>query len=141
MSKLYLPLLFCVLLFSQCDPTPEEPTSDGSEQEKNLAGNYEGFKVFDKSGEDSTAVSLKLEWVSEHAMKLEEVSPFQHVKDLRLSGMDFTYDRGIGEDDCGVITMTGTGKFNGTHLYVIETIRCVKNNGPDKIIEYRVTKK
>src|SRR5690242_16209475 len=104
MLKIYLPFLFCFFLFSQCQSAgDEEPASGEIDSEKGLTGEYEGFKVFDKSSTDSLQVSLKLDWISEHEMKLEELKPFNHIKQIRMNGMEFTYDRGIGEDDCGVI--------------------------------------
>ncbi len=142
MLKLCSILLWCLFFLAGCKKESDvsQPVVDEQIAKKALSGTYKGYKHFNKSGEDSLAVTIKLEWTSDDKMKLEEIAPFNHVKHIVLNGMEFSYDRGIGEDDCGAITMTGTGSINGTRLYAIETIKCVKGNGPDKFVEYRVTK-
>jgi hypothetical protein len=142
MPKLCAILLCCLFFMAGCKKGSDvsEPALDDQIAKKALSGTYKGYKHFNKSGGDSLAVTIKLEWVGDNKMNLEEIAPFNHIKHIVLNGMEFSYDRGIGEDDCGIITMTGTGNINGTRLYVIETIKCIKGNGPDKFVEYRVTK-
>jgi hypothetical protein len=142
MLKRYAGILFCLALCTNCKKEAEkEPVVKEPEiTEKSLTGTYEGYKFFNKSYKDSLAVTMKVEWISDKKMNIEEITPFKHIKQIELTGFDFTYDRGIGEDDCGRITMTGAGNFKGTSLYVIETIKCTKANRPDKFVEYKVTK-
>ena len=108
--------------------------------EKELSGTYQGYKFFNKSKKDSLAVTVKVSRVTDNKLDLEEITPFNHTKQLELNGMNFTYDRGTGEDDCGRISMKGSGSFKGKNLYVIETITCTRGNAPDKFVEYHVIK-
>jgi hypothetical protein len=134
--------LLCVLFFliscskSEEKPKPVEKPAAGQE----LTGTYKGYKFFNKSRKDSLAVTIKIDRLAGKQLNLEEVTPFAHTKVLDMNGMDFVFDRGTGEDDCGRISMKGTGKFSGRNLYVIETITCVRGNAPDKFVEYYVTK-
>lgn len=143
MLKLYFVLLLAsVLFFTSCKKDPENsPPVIGEEYpEKKLAGTYEGYKFFNKSKTDSLPVTLEVEWISDKNLHIEEITPFKNVKEVKMNGMNFTYDRGLGEDDCGRISMTGTGTFKGTSLYVIETSTCVRGNGKEKFVEYLVKK-
>jgi hypothetical protein len=142
MLKLFAGILFSLVLFTNCKKESEkEPVVKVPEiTEKSLIGTYKGYKFFNKSSNDSLAVTMKVDWVSDKKMNIEEITPFNNIKKIELTGFDFTYDRGVGEDDCGRITMTGSGNFKGTGLYLIETIKCTKANGPDKFVEYKVTK-
>ncbi len=142
MLKLCAGIMLCLVLCTGCKKEAEkEPVVKEPElTEKSLVGTYKGYKFFNKSYKDSLAVTMKVEWVSDQKMNIEEITPFNHVKQIELTGFNFTYDRGVGEDDCGRITMTGTGNFKGTSLYVIETIKCTRTERPDKYVEYKVTK-
>ncbi|WP_439554830.1 hypothetical protein [Dyadobacter sp.] len=141
MLKTCLALLISVFLILSCKKS-EEKAEPAREQpgDTELAGTYQGYKFFNKSRKDSLAVTMKASWVAERKLDLEEVTPFNHTKQLEMNGTDFTYDRGTGEDGCGRISMKGTGNFKGKQLYLIETISCVRGNGPDQFVEYRVTK-
>ncbi|MCE6991570.1 hypothetical protein [Dyadobacter sp. CY323] len=142
MIKSFTAVLFSIVLLCSCKKDTEQapPVVEEKNVEKELAGTYEGFKFFNKSTKDSLAVTLKVSWVADKKLDLEEIKPFNHFKKLDLNGMDFTYDRGTGEDDCGRISMKGTGNFKGSRLYVIETITCTSGNAADKFVEYKVTK-
>ncbi|WP_031525731.1 hypothetical protein [Dyadobacter crusticola] len=141
MLKTCLALLFSVFLMISCKKS-EDKTEPAQEQpgDNDLTGTYQGYKFFNKSRKDSLAVTMKVSRIAEQKLDLEEITPFNHIKHLEMNGADFTYDRGTGEDGCGRISMKGTGNFKGKQLYLIETITCVRGNGPDKFVEYRVTK-
>ena len=141
MNKSFAAILFLMVLVTGCKKNSENnPPTERSFTEKELSGTYEGYKFFNKSDRDSLAVTIKVDWVSNNKLALEEIKPFKHTKQLQMTGMDFIFDRGTGEDECGRISMKGTGRFEGSELYVIETITCIKGNAPDKFVEYHVSK-
>ncbi|KAA6441105.1 hypothetical protein FEM33_03865 [Dyadobacter flavalbus] len=142
MFRLYSSILISAILFSNCQSESESTPVEAEKPltQKDLSGMYKGYKVFNKSTEDSSEVSLQLNWISDNKMKLEEITPYNYTTQIEMDGFDFVYDRGIGEDECGATSLTGTGNFKGTQLYLIETIKCVNGNGPDKFMEYRVKK-
>jgi len=117
------------------DPTTE-PTLV-----QDLTGTYEGYKHFNKSTQDSIPILLKIARLSDSELSIEEITPFSHTMTIKLTGLNFVYDGGNGESQCGVIKTNGTGNFSGKKLYLISTTKCVQGNGPDIFIEYRATKK
>lgn len=143
MHRTNIILLFVLLFGFNCksDKDQATPEIDNELINNNLTGSYDGYKTFNKSKTDSVAVSLKIEKNSETQYILTEIKPFAHYFNIELTGSDFTYDRGTGEDDCGATRMTGNGYFKGRNLYIIETTKCVKANFPDEHVEYRVSKK
>jgi len=143
MHRTNIIVLFVLLFCFNCksDKDQATPEDDNNLINNDLAGSYEGYKTLNKSLSDSVAVSLKVEKNSETKYTVTEITPFAHYFNIDLSGLNFTYDRGTGEDDCGATRMTGNGYFNGRKLYIIETTKCVKANFPDQHVEYRVSKK
>ena len=143
MHRTYFSLLFVFLICLSCkkgnDETPIDP--DNELVNNDLTGFYDGYKTLNKSLTDSIAVSLKVEKISDVKLKIIEIKPFAHEITIDLTGLKFTYDRGLGEDDCGVTRMTGNGSFTGRYLYFIETTTCLKGNAPDEYVDYRVSKK
>lgn len=119
----------------------ESPNPDNNLKSNTLTGNYAGYKTINKSTTDSVAVSLKIEQTIDTKLTIIEITPFPHTISVELSGLKFTYDRGMGEDACGATRMTGNGYFKGGNLYFMETTTCVKANSPDEYVEYRVSKK
>lgn len=132
-------LLFCFNCKSDKDQTT--PEEDNNLAGKELHGSYEGYKTLNKSLTDSVAVSIKVEKNSDTQYTVTEITPFPHYFGIQLTGLNFTYDRGTGEDDCGATRMTGSGYFKNRSMYIIETTKCIKSGYPDEIIEYRVSKK
>ena len=132
-------LLFCFNCKSEQDQT--NPASDNGLINNDLTGSYTGYKTFNKSRADSVAVSIKVEKNAENKYTVTEITPFAHYFVVDMAGLNFTYDRGMGEDDCGATSMTGNGYFKVPDLYIIETTRCVKANFPDEHVVYRVSKK
>ena len=133
-------LLLSVLALANCNKktdTPVEPAIVAQD----LSGTYDGYKHFNKSTLDSTPVSLKLTKISESEMSIEEIKPFNHTMLIKLTGLNFVYNGGNGESQCGIIKTDGRGNFTGKNLYLLSTTKCVQGNGPDVFIEYRAVKK
>ena len=136
-------LLFVLLFGLNCKSDKDQtiPETDNELINSDITGSYEGYKTFNKSQTDSVAVSLKVEKNSELKYTITELRPFVHYFGIDVTGLNFTYDRGSGEDDCGATRLTGNGYFKERSLYIIETTKCVKANFPDEHVEYRVSKK
>lgn len=143
MHKTNFILLFVFLLIISCksDKDPATPDPNNILINNDLTGYYNGYKTVNKSTTDSVSVSIKVEKNTETKFTITEITPFAHTLSIDMSGLNFIYDRGIGEKDCGATRMTGNGYFKGRSLYFIETTKCVKTNAPDEYVEYRVSKK
>ncbi|WP_215233635.1 hypothetical protein [Dyadobacter linearis] len=141
MLKTCIAMLLSLFLLVNCKKADDntQPT-ERLNADSEPSGTYQGYKFFNKSKKDSLAVTIKVSKVTDKQYNLEEVTPFNHIKQLEMNGMEFSFDRGTGEDGCGRISMKGTGNFKGNSLYVIETITCIKGNAPDKFVEYHATK-
>jgi len=133
-------ILLSVLALANCNKKTDTPIQPAIIAQ-DLTGTYEGYKHFNKSTVDSIPVSLKLTKISESEMAIEEIKPFNHTMRIKLTGLNFVYNGGTGESQCGVIKTDGTGNFSGGKLYLLSTTRCVEGNGPDVFIEYRAIKK
>lgn len=142
MHRTNIILLFVLLFAFNCksDKDQAAPEIDNELVNNDLTGSYEGYKTFNKSQTDSIAVSIKVEKNTETKYTVTETRPFAHYFSIDLTGLNFTYDRGTGEDDCGATKMTGNGYFKDRSLYFIETNDCIKANFPDEHVEYRVFK-
>ncbi|HEV7348851.1 hypothetical protein [Telluribacter sp.] len=99
-----------------------------------MDGKYRGIKIFSNSQQgnsapgDTVKVSLTITKQTNSSFGIKGIVPTEQIVTAQLGSQNrFSYDRGVGEDQCGLTTMTGEGYFRGDSLYITETIQCTSS--------------
>ncbi|GAB2798960.1 hypothetical protein GCM10027275_50890 [Rhabdobacter roseus] len=134
--------LFVLLLLGFACKKEEEARPPGLDS---LEGTYVGYRsssLASKAATDSVQVTLTVSQLAPGQFRILQTSPNEFEYIVTMRDDQFTYDKGLGEDACGVTKLTGQGYFRHGALYLIETIQCTAAlSAPTRYIQFRAQKK
>lgn len=123
-------LLFLSLLTLQCNSRKEEtPPATGYD------GRYTGIRTFYRVEQGhsteiaATDVELIISRISDDHFDIRGIAAAGPAVTATFQRSPaFTYDRGTGLSDCGLILMTGEGHFRNDSLFITDRSRCTASS-------------
>ncbi|TDB67975.1 hypothetical protein [Arundinibacter roseus] len=134
-------ILAFFLLFSCQKETERVPEAQANSSFEGTYAGYRSQRLANELATDSTKITLEVSRISDSQIQILQTSPNEFSYLVTMKNHRFSYDRGLGEADCGAASIQGEGVFQNNSLVLLETLRCTRNTSyPDRHVQLRAFK-